>query len=251
MLENLWLTGVLVAFSVFGVKVALGLGSQLYNQTVSRKRKTIFFAGSLSAYLILFVGIYFIITCFNLINYLDQFMEVLRYGMVLHLVIAIGLLVWGVKLLMQKKEESQNDSCKACIFLIMPCPVCSVSIFLNLTFAYSFSTMSAWSTTLVMFGIFSFVIFITVAIMWPFRNKIGSGAAFLGTSMSLVSLYFFITLIIAQIYQKIKDVYAMSNTNAPVSESNSSYTVIFIGFIILLMVFGYIRNRYIIKGITK
>ncbi len=251
MLENLWLTGVLVAFSIFGVKVGLGLGSQLYKVTVSKSRKAVFFAGSFSVYMILFVAIYFVITHFNLINYLDQFMEVVRYGMVLHLVIAVGLLAWGVKLLMPAEADVQSDSCKACLFLVMPCPICSVSIFLNLTFAYSFSSMSAWSTTLVMFGIFSAVICITVAIMYPFRKKIGSGGSFLGTSMSLVSLYFFITLIIAPIYPKVKDVFAMANANAPVTESNNSYSLIFIGVIVLLVGFGYIKSRYFTSGVSK
>jgi len=43
MLKQLWITGILVAFSVFGIKVGLGLGAQIYNRTVPLGKKVIFF----------------------------------------------------------------------------------------------------------------------------------------------------------------------------------------------------------------
>ena len=46
MLEQLWVTGVLVAFSVFGIKVGLGLGAQVYNKTVSIGKRIIFIGGA-------------------------------------------------------------------------------------------------------------------------------------------------------------------------------------------------------------
>lgn len=251
MLENLWLTGVLVAFSVFGVKVGLGLGSQLYNVTATRGRKVVMVTGTLLAYSLLFFCIYYVITNFNLLNYLQQFMDVVKYGMVLHLIVAAGLLVWGIKLLISKQSEEQGDSCKACWLLIMPCPVCGVSIFLNLTFAYSFSTLSTWMTTLIMYGIFTAVIFITIAVIFPFRFKIMRGRSFLGTSMSLVSLYFFITVIIAPIYPKVKDVFAMARSNAPIDQNVNSYTWIFAVAVLLLIGLGYLKNRYFIKGLPE
>ncbi len=251
MLENLWLTGVLVSFSVFGVKVGLGLGSQLYNNTLSIGRKAALLAISLFVYMLLFACIYFIIGQFNLLNYLEQFMGFVRYGMVLHLVIATGLLAWGVKLLANKPCIGTNCSDKAPLLLIMPCPVCATSIFLNLTFARSFSPMTPWATTAIMFGIFTAVILLTVAVIYPFRKKIGADNSFLGISMCLISLYFFITIIIAPIYPKVKSVFAMASSNAAVNGSDNFHIAIFTGAVAILITAGFIKNRYFNQGVLK
>ena len=250
-LEQLWITGVLVSFSVFGIKVGLGLGSQLYSVTVSIKRKLFLFACALASYSAIFFVLYYLIRHFNLLNHLNQFMSIVKYGMYMHLAVASGLLIWGVKLLLKKPDDQHGLTCRSCLLLILPCPVCSMSIFLNLTLAYSLSDMPPLLTTLIAFIIFGTIIILTLAFIYPFRYKIGAGISFLGTSMSLVSLYFFITLIIAPIYPKIKDVFAMSRSNLPVSQSNNFYTAVFIGVILLLLGYGYIKNRNFIKGLSK
>lgn len=47
MLKQLWITGILVAFSVFGIKVGLGLSAQICNRTISLGKKVIFVVGCL------------------------------------------------------------------------------------------------------------------------------------------------------------------------------------------------------------
>lgn len=250
-LEQLWITGVLIAFSVFGIKVGLGLGSQLYSVTLPIRGKLFVFACALSSYSALFFSLYYLITYFNLLNYLNQFMSIVKYGMYMHLAVASGLLIWGVKLLLKKSGVQHGLTCRSCLLLILPCPVCSMAIFLNLTFAYSLSDMTPLLTTLIAFIIFGAIIILTLAFIYPFRYKIEDGISFLGTSMSLVSLYFFLTLIIAPIYPKIKDVFALSRSGLLVSQSNNFYTAIFIGVILLLLGYGYIKNSNFIKGLSK
>jgi hypothetical protein len=68
-LNQLWMGGVLVAFSVFGIKVGLGLGAQIYSQAISVRKKIVFLIGTLFAYLLLFYGLFCLITRFSLLNY--------------------------------------------------------------------------------------------------------------------------------------------------------------------------------------
>jgi predicted transporter len=95
MLKQLWVTGVLVAFSVFGIKVGLGLGAQVFNKAVSIWKRILIMGGGLFVYLVLFFCLYYVISNFNLLNYLDQLMNMMQYGMLLHLAVAVGLFIWG------------------------------------------------------------------------------------------------------------------------------------------------------------
>ncbi|EFK09407.1 conserved hypothetical protein [delta proteobacterium NaphS2] len=250
MLRQLWMTGVLVAFSVFGIKVGLGLGAQIYNKTVSMGKRILIMGGSLFIYLMLFFCLYYVITHFNLLNHLDQFVNVLKYGMVLHLAVAAGLLVWGAKLILEKPGKRESLPFRNSLLLILPCPVCATVILLNLTLAYSLFDLSPLLTTLTLFGIFSGIIFLATAVLFPFRHKIGSGNAFLGQSMTLVALYFLLVVIIAPVYPEIKAAFAMAVSNSPVSRMDHLNTAILVGIVLLLGCTGFIKS-YFAKGVAK
>ena len=250
MLRQLWMTGVLVAFSVFGIKVGLGLGAQVYNKTVSMGKRILIMGGSLLVYLALFFCLYYVITHFNLLNYLDQFVNVLQYGMLLHLAVAAGLLIWGAKLILEKPGERESLPFRNSLLLILPCPVCATVILLNLTLAYSLFDLSPFLTTLTLFGIFSGIIFLATAVLFPFRRKIGSGNSFLGQSMTLVALYFLFVVIIAPIYPEIKAAFAMAVSNSPVNGMDHLNTAILVGIVLILGCAGFVRV-YFAKGGVK
>ena len=250
MLRQLWVTGVLVAFSVFGIKVGLGLGAQVYNKTVKMGKRILIMGGSLFVYLMLFFCLYYVITRFNLLNYLDQFVNVLKYGMMLHLAVAAGLLIWGAKLILEKPGKQESLPFRSSLLLILPCPVCATVILLNLTLAYSLFDLSPLLTTLSLFGIFSGIIFLATAVLFPFRHRIGSGNAFLGQSMTLVALYFLFVVIIAPIYPEIKAAFAMAVSNSPVSRMDHLNTAILVGVVLILGCAGFLKV-YFAKGGVK
>lgn len=250
MLRQLWVTGVLVAFSVFGIKVGLGLGAQIYNKAVPIGKRILIMGGSLFVYLILFFCLYYVITHFNLLNYLDQFVNVLQYGMLLHLAVAVGLLIWGAKLILEKPGKQESLPFRTSLLLILPCPVCATVILLNLTLAYSLFDLSPLLTTLTLFGIFSGIIFFATAVLFPFRHKIGSGNSFLGQSMTLVALYFLFVVIIAPIYPEIKAAFAMAVSNSPVSRMDHVNTAILAGVVLTLACTGFVKV-YFAKGGAK
>ena len=249
MLRQLWMTGVLVAFSVFGIKVGLGLGAQVYNKAVSMGKRILIMGGSLFVYLALFFCLYYVITHFNLLNYLDQLVNVMQYGMMLHLAVAAGLLIWGAKLVLEKPGKQGSLTFRSSLLLILPCPVCATVILLNLTLAYSLFDLSPLLTTLTLFGLFSGIIFLATAVLFPFRRKIGSGNAFLGQSMTLVALYFLFVVIIAPIYPEIKAAFAMAVSNSPVSRMDHANTAILVGVVLTLGCAGFIKSYFVRGGV--
>ncbi len=243
-IEQLWVTGVLVAFSVFGVKVGLGLGSQVYNRRNSPGRKWILLLGSLLVYLVLFLLMYFLVTRINLLDHLDRIMNLIRHGMLLHLAVAAGLMIWGVQLLLQPRGAYKGLPLKASLLLILPCPVCATVILLNLTLAYSIFTISPLATTLVLFMVFSGLALLSMALIYPFRRFLESGNSFLGMAMNLVALYFLMTLLVAPIYPEIKAAFTMASSNNPVQTIDLWQIGVFLVFAVILAGLGYLRAHY-------
>lgn len=252
MIEQLWITGVLAAFSIFGIKVGLGLASQIYSAMLPMKKKAFVLTVAILIYFTLFISIYFIIVNFNLLNYLNEFMKMVRFGMLFHLIIAVGLLVWGGKLLLDDRLcINKNSSYRASFMLIMPCPICATAILLNLTFAYSLSNLSPLLTTLILFVIFAIFIISTVVFIFPFRHKVGSNNNFLGISMSFVALYFLLTIIIAPIYPTIKDTFALASSNSPINKVDHFRLYILFGIATLLFGLGFLKDKFLNKELSK
>ena len=244
MLQQLWLTGVLVAFSVFGVKVGLGLGAYVLERRASAKNKAVFIGGSLSMYLLLFMGMYLVVTRLNLLNHLDKLVNLLGYGMTLHLLVAVGLFAWGLQLLLQNTRHAHGFAVKASLLLIAPCPVCATVILLNLTMAYSLLPLAPLAVTLMLCGLFYAIILLTFLLMLPFKGRIRDGNHFLGGAMALVSLYFFFTVLIAPIYPEIKAAFAMAVSNNPVNNMDPTHTAILIAVVLLLMGTGFLKTHF-------
>lgn len=99
-----------------------------------------FFLGAVLVYLLLFGLIFVTVTQLNLVAYLDRIMGLIQYGMALHLAVALGLLVWGMRMVL-KPARLGTGKPWAGLFLVMPCPVCATVILLNLTLSLSLSTL--------------------------------------------------------------------------------------------------------------
>ncbi len=249
MFEQLWMSGILVAFSVFGIKAGVGLGAQIYSTSLSPGKKAVFTGGCFFAYLFLFFGIYAIVSQLNLLNYLDKLSHLLQYGMWVHLVVALGLLVWGTTLLMRPSNAKHPSLFRASLLLVVPCPVCATVILLNLTLALSLSPYPPFLTTLILFGMFMGIITLTLGMLLPRRRHMGSGTGFLGLSMTLIALYFLMTVVIAPLYPEIKAAFTMAVSNSPAPQSDLRPILILSGISLFLTGLGFVRT-YFSKGDT-
>jgi len=235
MIKSLWIAGILIALSTFGIKVGLGAAAICYNRIIPGRRKFFFLSGIFLLYFLLFFSLYTLTTHFQLLNYLDRFLQVLRYGMVIHLLIALGLILWGVSLLLRQSSLLQREGGQApqeALLLVFPCPICATVILLTISLAHSVFPFSLLSTTGFLFGTFFIISLATVAILFPFRRQIGKAdSSFLGLVMVIVALYFFLTVLIAPIYQEAQDVYrlASQSTGGKVLDLKSLLILLVVG----------------------
>jgi predicted transporter len=246
--KQLWIIGIPAALGVFGVKVGLGLGTQIYRRFITTGQKMFRLLSTLGLYLLLFVSLHFLISHFNLLDYLDQGLNLVSYGMFLAVAVAAGLLFWGMGLLLQPMPEGRTSSGSVDYLLILPCPVGAMVILLNLTLAYSFFTLSYFFTTLILFAFFSGIIGVTLGLLYPFCHKIGANNSFLGITMTLLGLYILCIIIITPIYPEIKAAFAMASSNNPVNQLDTFYTAVFFIIAVILGGAGFIKTYFFKKG---
>ena len=239
MLKQLWATGILAAFSVFGIKAGLGLGARLFHNGISSRRKLLFAAISFFVYFLLFFSMHCLISGFQLTEYLDRLIEMLQYGMLLHFTVAVGLLLWGARLLLVKSGKVLPS--KGSLLLIVPCPVCATVILLNLSLAGALFDLPLTLTTLLLFGLFLGIITATLGVMLIFRRRIQSTETFLGLSMAVVALYFLFTVMIAPIYPEIEAAFNMAASNSPNGQIEKGPLIILATTAFIFGVAGFLR----------
>jgi len=243
MLKQLWISGILGAFLVFGIKIGVGLGTWIHHPSIPTFKKWLFAGGAILAYLLLFVGMYALVTVCNLFDYIDRIAKAVQYGMAIHFVLALGLFVWGVVLLVSKQGHG-HASLGPGLLLVLPCPVCGTEILLNLSLAFSVFPMAPAITTLVLFACFMTCILLTLVLVTLYRHHITSMDDFLGLSMVLIALYFVLIVLIAPIYPEIKAAYQMAMSNTPVGQFEAIPFLILAGVAVVLGISGFFRSYF-------
>jgi len=189
----LWLLGLGLTLLAFAVKLGVGLG-------LSKPSK-------LTIALVLFTYAFlFLIISLLAKPFLNLLMKVLLKGPYLHLLLSLGLILWGVHLLTRKNFQPQKEhSVKLSLPLLLPCPVCLS--------AMSFSVAAFLSATqlppyLVGFGLglaftlFSLVFFFIVRI-WAKEFKLAT----LGLAMIGVGAYLSLSFIVPEKVEEAKKIY--------------------------------------------
>jgi predicted transporter len=243
MLKQLWMSGILGAFLVFGVKIGVGLGARVNHPSIPTTKKWTFAGGAILAYMLLFFCMYALVTGCNLFNYLDRIAKAVQYGMAVHVALASGLFAWGVVLLGVQQGRG-HTALGPGILLVLPCPVCATVILLNLSLAFSIFPMSPAVTTLVLFACFTACILLTLAMVTLCRHHITSMDNFLGLSMVLIALYFALTVLVAPIYPEIKAAYQMAKSNTPVGQLETTPFLILAGSAVVLGISGFYRSYF-------
>ncbi|WP_321492138.1 DUF2162 domain-containing protein [uncultured Desulfobacter sp.] len=243
MLKQLWINGILGAFLVFGIKIGVGLGARINHPNIPASRKWIFAGGTILVYLLLFFGMYTLVTGYNLFDYLDRISKAVQYGMTVHFVLALGLFAWGVVLLVSQQGPG-HASLAPGLLLVLPCPVCATVILLNLSLGFSIFPMAPAITSLVLFACFTACILLTLVLITLFQNHITSMDDFLGLSMMLIALYFVLTVLIAPSYPEIKAAYQMAKSNNPVGQIATPPFLILAGSAVVLGISGFYRSYF-------
>lgn len=208
-MEYLWLTGVSVALAAFGIKTGIGLSSVIYDETRPLKAKSGFFFSTMLLYFLVFATGHFLMMNVSLIEHMGAFLNILKFGMTGHIIIAFGLIFWGIKLVSAVPGNTAQKKSISPYLLILPCPVCATAILLMTAMAHNLSSFTPLHTSSLLYAVFFLITLLTISLFFPFRSQIRKNSTgFLGVSMMGVGLYFILLLFLSPVYPAAKKVYA-------------------------------------------
>lgn len=229
----LWVGGMLFSLGIFAVKVGLGLRVG----QAGAKWVGIF----LFVYVLLFVMIAFLSQ--TLVGLLGP---VLKKGPILHILVALGLIAWGIVSVRGLHRTDPPTAGKrgapvlSSYLLIMPCPVCLT--------AMTFSTWTALAViklppALVGLGLGLAFALMTLAVLGLATFKKGEHPeTALGLTMITIGLYFVASLFLPARIEEARGMYASLATSSP---NLNTYQAMGVAAILLaLMLIGFFAGKY-------
>ncbi len=206
--------GLSLALGIFSFKTAVG-EYYFFSISESKIRSVLFLAGTWCVYGILFFASFRILKHFDLFRLAENSIDFLKTGTALHLLLCIGLIIWGIKLLCRRDGEALDKTeKKAWLLLAVPCPVCASAIFLVCAFARMLIPETAERFCWLVPAFFFFVNLLFLFLLW------GLGSVFrirplelTGRMMILIALYFILILLIAPQFQNIGKLFAVAESN--------------------------------------
>jgi predicted transporter len=218
-ISNLVTVGVLIGVAILALKTGLGCGF------ASLKRREIIYIAfiyfSASIILSYLVGVLA----------LDITQNILATGVTMHLIIATGLVYFGIKTKKEWLSRGNDLSRRTFLWLSIPCPVCLTATFLACLMLSQLTNISnLWIGILVGVIFFIGVCFFSFAvssIAGIFKIKTPST---LGTVMLLFGLFYLLSPLIIPAYLQAQSI--------PVPEFSVDYRKLFISFLMMTFLIG-------------
>ncbi len=195
------------------------------------------------AYFIVFIINFYLIKYVDFIKHFTIFEGILKKGMLIHLILAIGMFSWGLNVLLSEKKDT-----KAYLLLTMPCPFCFLVILLSIGFLYKFLGEYKIAYTIYFYLGFAGFQLITAFLIKIFKLNPEN---FLGMSLIMMGLYFIITYIVAPVFSDIDRIVRISSYSY--SSGLDFYKKHFIFYLIFLLIAfaGFLRYNYPKKNMKK
>ncbi|MCF8126964.1 MAG: DUF2162 domain-containing protein [Deltaproteobacteria bacterium] len=241
--------GIVFAMGIFAVKSGVGIHYLLTQKGEGKNRFTYLSLYSL-VYLFLFLSCAYAIERIDIIAYFETLQKFIKYGMVLHVLMAGGLLIWGILLLKSSGMSSKGKH--AWVALIVPCPVCITVIFLSLSFLISYFPNAVHVAAISAYLAFMTIVLITLTVMIFWRsNSKEKPELTVGTAMVLISIYFFLSIIIMPQFGNVGRIYRLAAYDGETQTVGSKDLLLMCGIIIGFLAWGFIKMTKQLKGRPK
>lgn len=226
-ITNIMALGILIGIAVLALKTAIGCGF------ASLKRREILYIASL--YFILSIVMGYLVGVIPV----DTTQNILASGLAMHLIIAIGLIYFGV----HTKKEWLSGGCdlsrKSFLWLSCPCPVCLTATFLACMTLANVTGVSNFIIGVMVGTIFFFCIcFDSFAISSIARRFNLKNPSALGTVMILFGLFYLLSPLIIPAYLQAQ---TLPNSGFSI---NLRDTALSFSLMSLLITLGFVRDRY-------
>jgi predicted transporter len=235
------LLGLIFALGMFSVKSGCGISYLLSARTTFAGKASTFAAISLT-YFGLFAGSWYISSKIDLISHFNSLKTLFGSGMVLHVLIAVGTLMWAVSLL--RTDEARHATSLGWLALVVPCPVCSSVIFFVAGFLVAFFPDDSFYAVMGAYGVYLVVTLVTIVVvsLWS-RLSEASPERTLGLAMLFVSAYFLVSILVAPHFGELERIYRIARYTAKESVVNPNGAGIVWFTLVLAFATGFVLRR--------
>jgi predicted transporter len=200
--------GVLFSIGIFAVKSGLGISYVVDGQKQKRAKAGVFLLFAMT-YGLVFAAAAAALTRIDPVRHLAAIDAFVRSGMMVHLLLAGLLMVWGVLLL--KGGGGNGKKSRAWLLLAVPCPVCATVIFFSAAFLCALFPEVPNVAVLLLYLAFVSINLVTLVMAALYRNRrAGAAESFLGGAMLLMALYFFVSVTVMPQFADVEKIYRLA-----------------------------------------
>jgi Predicted transporter (DUF2162). len=223
--------GLMLSTGMFAVKAAVGGWHCLALHGERRPWLPIIF---LVPYLILFEFAFWLLSSIGMDRLSEFSLRYFGLGVLLHLLMCVGLVIWGYRLLIREDTCKHGD--RSWMLLAFPCPVCASAILLACVMA---QLLYPTASGLLRHGLplaFAVLYLGTFASLWAIRRFTGVTALHLaGWMMLLIAAYFVLLLMISPQWTQLDRIHALASHSIPPNLNTARlWTILAIGLVTFL-----------------
>jgi predicted transporter len=181
----------------------------------------------------------------NPLDYFSFFQNFMTWGVLVHLFLSLGLMAWGFVIMKAAKTGSRLNKTSR-IFFLLPCPVCLSAMLLSCSVASALSGIDSVKAGIGIGALFALIIpavWLTSRAQMQRQAGAGQGPLLPGYLMTLVGLYFAVSIIVVPIYSKAKAVVSATGgmaVGARLSFQEAAFLLIIVAGIFGL---GFLKHR--------
>jgi len=236
------LLGLAFSIGIFALKNGVGV---YYFLTQKRKLKArvLFFSLYGLIYLAFFLLSFHILQRVNIIHHFETVQTFLKSGMFIHVLMAGGLVVWGI-ILLKKKGPATDKRSSGWMALVIPCPVCVIVIFFSTAFLLSYFPDSGHLPLLAVYSGFMIIVVITAAGMTSMGGRFdASPESTLGAAMLIIAFYFLLSIIIMPQFGDMDKIYRLAACQSEKQVTSPRQTVFLYFAMSALFAAGFTATR--------
>jgi predicted transporter len=239
--------GLVFSLGIFALKNGLGLHYLLQAHLARSKRKILAVLGYCLTYAVIFLIAWWVLQRLDLLGHIQLLQQLLESGMLLHGILAGLLIIWGLYLL--KNDLSGERKSRGWLPLVLPCPVCLVVIFFNISFLLSFFPQAGVSLALATWAGFIAVSLLTAWVLkWGMVLFRISPEFFLGGAMLGIASFFLLSIIVMPQFGQLEEIYGLASYESNKPNIKTDHLAFLIAFLLAVFTLGFISANRKRKG---
>jgi len=240
--------GILFSIGIFAVKSGVGIYYVMSRQEKKRAKVLCFSLFALT-YLVVFAAAVGVLIKIDLLRHLASIQSFIKSGMIVHLIMAALMMIWGVVLLKQGNRADFRS--RGWLMLVVPCPVCVTVIFFSAGFLMTCFPDTPKTVAGLLYMGFVLINILTMGVIaLQQHRRPASSESLLGVVMILIAVYFFMSVTVMPQFSDVDKIYRMARYQGEPVDKKVLHILFPAGMVVAAFWGGYVFRLKQIRSAT-